>query len=438
MAISRRTLLKSGLAVGTLGAVGLGYNEFSKIDTNAKIVVAGGGAAGIGIANMLLHHLDGAQITIVEPRDHHWYQPGQTLFLAGSYQQINDVISPIEKYLSSEIIYKQDSIAEFKPDSNKVVTQSGESISYDYLIISTGIELRFDLIEGMDTNLIGKEGIASIYYSPEAGIASYKQAHEFINKPGQGRAVFTRPQGAMKCAGAPMKATNLVEYFVNQTGRRSDFTFDYYTSEDKLFAVKSFDEKLQKIWKKREITPNYHHTLRSIDTAKKEATFSLADGSNKKVEWDFIHIVPPMAPAAVISQSILADTDKFKGYLEVDQYTMQHKRYANIFGLGDCVGTPIGKTAASVKSQLPVVTRNICDLLNNLSPSAKWDGYTSCPMILDVGHAMLWEFNYTLQPVTALPFQVVDPLKESKLAWHMEETFLRPVYDLMLNGYTPV
>ena len=438
MAISRRTLLKSGLAIGTAGAVGIGYNELSKITTNAKIVVAGGGAAGIGIANMLLHNLDGAQITVVEPRNFHWYQPGQTLSLAGSYQNTSDVISPIEKYLSSQIILKQDKIAEFKPDSNIVMTESGDSIPYDYLIISTGIELRYDLIEGMDTELIGKDGIASIYYSPESGIASYKQAHDFIKNPGNGHAVFTRPQGAMKCAGAPMKATNLVEYFANQAGKRNSMTFDYYTSESKLFAVKSFDEKLQQIWKRREIAPNYHHTLRAIDTAKKEATFMLADGSDKKVDWDFIHIVPPMTPPAIISQSILADTDKFKGYLEVDKYTMQHKRYSNVFGLGDCVGTPIGKTAASVKSQLPVVTSNICDLINNLPPSAKWDGYTSCPMILDVGHAMLWEFNYTLKPVTALPFQVVDPLSESTLAWHMEETFLRPVYDLMLNGYTPV
>ena len=438
MAISRRTLLKSGLAIGTVGAVGIGYNELSKTSTNAKIVIAGGGAAGIGIANMLLHHLDGAHITVVEPRNFHWYQPGQTLSLAGSYQNTDDVISPIDKYLSSQIHHVQDSIAEFNPDSNVVMTASGESISYDYLIVSTGIELRYDLIEGMDSNYIGKDGIASIYYSPESGIASYKQAHDFITNPGKGQAVFTRPQGAMKCAGAPMKATNLVEYFAKQAGMRSAISFDYYTSEAKLFAVKSFDQKLKEIWKRREITPNYQHTLHAIDIAKKEATFMLADGSHKNVDWDFIHVVPPMTPPAIISQSTLADNDKFKGYLDVDKYTMQHKRNANVFGLGDCVGTPIGKTAASVKSQLPVVTRNICDLINNLEPTAKWDGYTSCPMILDVGHAMLWEFNYSLKPVTALPFQVVDPLSESQLAWHMEETFLRPVYDLMLNGYTPV
>lgn len=438
MAISRRTLLKAGLGIGGLTAVGVGYRDISKISTNANILIAGGGAGGIAIANMLLRHLDGAKITIIEPRDYHWYQPGQTLLLAGSYRQREDVISPIDKYLDSQVTHKKATVAEFLPETNQVVTHAGETLSYDYLIVSTGIELRYDLIEGMDSKRIGTNGIASIYYSPEAGLASYRQAQDFVSQPGEQRAVFTRPKGAMKCAGAPMKATNLIEYFASQSGRRDDFSFHYFTSESKLFAVKSFDEKLQEIWTRRRITPNYEQTLTRIDIDKKEATFVLADGNINTVGWDFIHVVPPMTPPAVIRESSLADTNKFKGYLEVDQYTMQHKRYSNVFGLGDCVGTPIGKTAASVKSQLPVITGNLCALIEGKEPVEKWNGYTSCPMILDVGHAMLWEFDYSLQPVTALPFKVVDPLSESKLAWTMEETFLRPVYDVMLNGYTPI
>lgn len=96
MPITRRTLLKSGLAIGAIGAVGVGYTEVSKIDTKAKIVIVGGGAGGIGIANMLLRKLNGAHITVIEPRDFHWYQPGQTLLLAGSYNSKNDVVTPLD------------------------------------------------------------------------------------------------------------------------------------------------------------------------------------------------------------------------------------------------------------------------------------------------------------------------------------------------------
>lgn len=438
MPITRRTVLKSVLALGALGTVGVGYTEISKIETKAKIVIVGGGAGGIGIANMLLRKLNGAYITVIEPRDFHWYQPGQTLLLAGTYDVRSDVVAPLDRYIDGDIHWKKGKIAEFQPDANTVITDSGEKLPYDYLIVSTGLELRYDLIEGMDTALIGKNGIASIYFSPEAGLASYTQAQQFIRNPGNGQAVFTRPHGAMKCAGAPMKATNLVEFFAAQSGRRNDFMFNYFTAESELFAVKEFDEKLKDIWQRRQITPNYLQVMTGIDSSSKTAYFSQADGSTKAVEWDFIHVVPPMSTHQVVRESELADSQEFIGYIDVDNFTMQHNRYPNVFGLGDCVGTPIGKTAASVKSQLPVVAENLCRVIVGKELTAKWDGYTSCPMILDVGHAMLWEFNYGLQPVTALPFEVVDPLAESALAWRFEATLLRPVYDVMLKGYTPV
>ncbi|PJC87567.1 pyridine nucleotide-disulfide oxidoreductase [Vibrio sp. HA2012] len=438
MFITRRTLLKSGLAVGALGAVGIGYTEISKIDTKAKIVIVGGGAGGIGISNMLLRKLNGAHITVIEPRDFHWYQPGQTLLLAGTYDTKSDVIAPLDRYTDSDIEWIKQTVVAFQPDANVVITDSGEKVAYDYLIVSTGLELRYDLIEGMDTALIGKDGITSIYFSPEAGLASYDQAQQFVQNPGNGQAVFTRPFGAMKCAGAPMKVTNLVEYFASQSERRNEIEFNYYTAENKLFAVKAFDSKLKEIWQRRQINPNYLQIMTGIDSSTKTAYFSQQDGSTNKVEWDFIHVVPPMSAPQVIRQSELADTQEFIGYIDVDNFTMQHKRYPNVFGLGDCVGTPIGKTAASVKSQLPVVAENLCSIISGKELTAKWDGYTSCPMIVDVGHAMLWEFNYDLQPVTALPFEVVDPLSESALAWRFEATLLRPVYDVMLKGYTPV
>lgn len=438
MFITRRTLLKSGLAVGALGAVGVGYTEISKIDTKAKIVIVGGGAGGIGISNMLSRKLNGAHITVIEPRDFHWYQPGQTLLLAGTYDTKSDVIAPLDRYTDSDIEWIKQTVVAFQPDANVVITDSGEKVAYDYLIVSTGLELRYDLIEGMDTALIGKDGITSIYFSPEAGLASYEQAQQFVQNPGNGQAVFTRPFGAMKCAGAPMKATNLVEYFAAQSERRNEIEFNYYTAENKLFAVEAFDSKLKEIWLRRQINPNYLQIMTGIDSSTKTAYFSQQDGSTNKVEWDFIHVVPPMSAPQVIRQSELADTQEFIGYIDVDNFTMQHKRYPNVFGLGDCVGTPIGKTAASVKSQLPVVAENLCSAISGKELTAKWDGYTSCPMIVDVGHAMLWEFNYDLQPVTALPFEVVDPLSESALAWRFEATLLRPVYDVMLKGYTPV
>ncbi|WP_195707322.1 FAD-dependent oxidoreductase [Vibrio cincinnatiensis] len=240
MSISRRTFLKAGVGIGVLSGAGVGYREFSKTKTNAKILIVGGGAAGIGMANKLNQYLSGAEITVVEPRNFHWYQPGQTLLLAGSYTQTSDVMAANERYISGDVRWVEDAVIEYRPDHNQVVTQKGNRLDYDYLIVATGVELRYDLIEGFDTQEIGHNGITSIYYSPETGLKSHQQALDFAQR-GEGKVVCTRPQGAMKCAGAPMKATNLLEYFVAQAGNREHFTFDYFTAEDFLFSVPVFD-----------------------------------------------------------------------------------------------------------------------------------------------------------------------------------------------------
>lgn len=437
MSINRRNLLKTGATLGIAGAFGLGAWELNKTNTKAKILITGGGAGGLALSNKLLHYFSGAEITIVDPRGYHWYQPGQTLLLAGAYKSKSKVIEDNATYLDSQVKWVEAGVEAYNPDNNQITTTSGQVLNYDYLIVATGLELRYDMIEGLDTNEIGQGNIASIYLSPEAGIASHQQALTFAQSKG-GQALFTRPQGAIKCAGAPMKATNLIEYFVRQAGQRDAFNFEYCTAENQLFSVKAFDQRLQEIWAERQITPNYEHTLTSLDSAAQTATFTLADNAQRTMGWDFIHVVPPMTTVKSLRESELIDETTFKGYLEVDKYTLQHKRYPNVFGIGDTVGTPIGKTAASVKSQLSIVASNLQSLITDQPLTAHWNGYTSCPMILDVGHAMLWEFDYSLEPMTTLPIQVVDPLDKSELAWVMEKSLIRPVYDVMLHGYTPV
>ncbi len=117
----------------------------------------------------------------------------------------------------------------------------------------------------------------------------------------------------------------------------------------------------------------------------------------------------------------------------MDRDTLQHRRYPNIFGVGDVNGVPRGKTAASVKWQAPVAVQNLIDTMAGKPPSAVYNGYTSCPMITRIGQAMLVEFDYEGRLIPTLP--LIDPLAESWAAWIVEEKALRPVYAAMLRGF---
>lgn len=68
-----------------------------------------------------------------------------------------------------------------------------------------------------------------------------------------------------------------------------------------------------------------------------------------------LHVTPPMGPSLVVKGSPLADE---AGWLDVDKDTLQHKRYPNVFGIGDCTNLPTAKTGAAVgECQLARITR---------------------------------------------------------------------------------
>lgn len=58
-----------------------------------------------------------------------------------------------------------------------------------------------------------------------------------------------------------------------------------------------------------------------------------------------LHVTPPMSPPDVLKTSPVADS---AGWVDVDKETLQHKKYPNVFGIGDCTNLPTSKTAAAV------------------------------------------------------------------------------------------
>ena len=103
-----------------------------------------------------------------------------------------------------------------------------------------------------------------------------------------------------------------------------------------------------------------------------------------------------------------------------------------MFGLGDINGTPRGKTAATVKKSAPLVARHVVDMIAGRPLSQQFDGYTSCPMIVREGSAMLIEFDYDGNLTPSLP--MIDPLQESYFAWLMKVHMLKPAYMSVLKG----
>ena len=81
-----------------------------------------------------------------------------------------------------------------------------------------------------------------------------------------------------------------------------------------------------------------------------------------------IHVTPPMGPPDCLLGSPISDSN---GFVDVDKITMRHKKYSNIFAIGDCANSPNGKTAAAVAGQTGVIKANLFALLEGRAMPAQ-------------------------------------------------------------------
>lgn len=438
---SKRQFLRTGAASIAAGAIGTsGFflpktatASLPKIRSSAKIVIAGAGAAGLTIASQLAARLEpSAQIILIDSRIAHYYQPGFTLVAAGIKPK-HYVVSQTEEYLPDNVKWIKAAVNEFDPDSNRLTTSTGEHITYDYLFVATGLKLDYDAIEGMDVNLIGQNGLGSIYHSPDSAYKTWQLLDQFANKGGD--AVFLRPATEMKCAGAPLKYTFIVRDYLLRRHTLDKSRLFYNAHNKTLFSVPIVDAKVKMLFAEKNIQVNYDRSLTAIDLSKRIATFNSPEGV-AEVPYDFINVVPPMRAPDAVRQSALAwQEGKWAndGWVEVEKHTLRHRRYANVFAVGDVAGVPKGKTAASVKWQVPVAVAHLLAELEGKPCDEIYNGYTSCPLITQLGKGMLVEFDYNNHLTPSFP-GVIAPLEELWATWAIKTLGLKPTYLGMLRG----
>ncbi|MCC5964190.1 MAG: NAD(P)/FAD-dependent oxidoreductase [Rhodobacteraceae bacterium] len=429
---SRRGFLGLAGAGGAALALGAGRGQASSVRTNARILILGAGAGGAAIANRLSERLDGAEITILDGRSEHWYQPGFTLIAAG-LRGADYAVSSTDHWLPRGINFINEYAAELDPEANRVTTTGGQRIEYDYLLVSTGMVLDWDAIEGFDLSMVGPEnGISAHYASPEMAELSWRALDKFTDEGGVG--MFGRPATEKKCAGAPVKICFLGEDIATTKGNRDKCEFVYNAQSQNLFGVPVIHHRVRQIMDERNINYRYEHVLKGIDLGAKTATYTTPEGEVTD-SWDFINIIPPMRAPQVIRESGLSWADRWtdQGWIEVDMHTLRHARYPNVFGIGDINGVPKGKTAASVKFHIPVVEDHLVSEIAGREGTRLYDGYTSCPLITRVGRAMLVEFDYQDNLTPSFP-GLIAPLEELWISWLMKEVALKATYNAMLRG----
>lgn len=393
------------------------------------IVIVGGGAAGAAAAASLLKRKRDLDIAIIDPADTHYYQPGWTMVGGGIFNAA-DTAKDMGAVLPRRVTWIKAAVAGFEPERNSVIIEGCRAIRYNHLIVCPGIKLNWNAIEGL-TETLGKNGVTSNY---RYDLAPY--TWNLVSSLKSGRALFTQPPMPIKCAGAPQKAMYLSADYWRRTGVLSGIDVEFYNAGGVLFGVPDYVPALMEYIERYRVALNFSHTLVAVDGPAKIAHFKKtgSDGSSAIVEarFDMLHVAPPQAAPDIVRSSTLADA---AGWVDVDPATLRHKRYANVFGLGDATNSPNAKTAAAARKQAPVVAENVLHDKGLRPTQYVYDGYGSCPLTVERGKIVLAEFTYGGKVASSFPSFVIDGTKPSRAAWILKERILPPIYwKAMLKG----
>lgn len=392
------------------------------------IVIVGGGSAGIGLAASLLNRQHNLRITIIEPSDTHYYQPAWTLVGGGAFDVRNSA-RPMASVMPVGVEWIKAAAKGFDPDAKAVKLDNGKNISYQYLVVTTGIKIRPDLVPGL-VETIGKNGVTSNY-----SYVTAPYTWELVQALKKGRAIFTQPTVPIKCPGAPQKAMYLSCFEWERKGVLKDIEVEFYNAGGVLFGVPDFVPPLMEYVKKYGAKLNFNANLVAVDGPAHKAWFDVkdAEGNVTRVEreFDMLHVSPPQAPHDCVRNSPLAGPD---GMVEIDQFTMQHVRYPNVFSLGDACSSPNSKTAAAARKQIVVAAENLMALRMGEPFKMRYDGYGSCPLTVEHGKIVLAEFGFGGKLLPTFRW-LINPVKASRLAWILKKDILPWVYwNAMLKG----
>lgn len=321
--MQRRSFLHGAAALGALGLAGCAT---SRVPAKAQVVVVGGGYGGATAAKYLRMWSDyRLQVVLVEPNDAFVSCPVSNLVLGG-YKTIADITTPYDNLRKRHgVTLVKDRAERIDPAKKTVTLASGATIAYDKLVLSPGIDLMFDGIQGLKA--AHDEG--RILQAWKAGPETAALRRQLEAMPDGGVYALTIPEAPYRCPPGPYeRACQVASYFKAAKPRSKVLVLDAnqdVTSKGPLF---------KKVWAEQfagivEYRPQ--HNAVAVDAKSGVIKFDVQD----EVKADVLNVLPPMRAGLIAVQTGLANANA--RWCNVDYLTFQSTAAKDIHVLGDSI-----------------------------------------------------------------------------------------------------
>jgi NADPH-dependent 2,4-dienoyl-CoA reductase/sulfur reductase-like enzyme len=309
-------------SMGLPGCAGLA----PPVPGTARVLVVGGGYGGATAARYLRllsdHRLD---VVLVEPGDAFVSCPLSNLVLGGSRTLAELTVPYAGLARQHGVKVVKDTVARIDPAAKTAVLASGVTIRYDRLVLSPGIDLMWDRIEGLKA----AHDQGRILQAWKAGPETVALRRQLEAMPDGGVYAITIPEAPYRCPPGPYeRACQVASYFKAAKPRAKVLVLDAnpdVTSKPALF---------KQVWAEQypgivEYRPQHHAV--AVDAGTRTVKFELHDDE----QADVLNVLPPMRAGAIAVQTGLANANA--RWCGVDYLDFRSTAARDIHVIGDAI-----------------------------------------------------------------------------------------------------
>ena len=348
-ALTRRTLLTTA----AVGAAAAAFPHRTAAQSSLKVVVVGGGFGGGTCARELKRK--GLAVTLVESSAVYTACPFSNAVLAG-LRPIETQQFKLDAVEKGGIDIVRQRATRVDPQARRVVLEDGSSLDYDRLVLSPGVDMRFDSLPGYD-----EAAAATLPHAWKAGEQTILLRRQLESMDDGGTFVMAAPANPFRCPPGPYERASLIAHYFKTYKPRSKLLI--------LDAKDSFSKQrlFQAAW--RALYPDMIEWLPLSSGGKVievDATTRTLVTDFGRHTGDVVNVIPPQRAGQIAQVAGVADRT---GWCPIDPVTFESRLQPNIHVIGDAsIAGGMPKSAFSANVQGKVCAAAIASLLRGEAP----------------------------------------------------------------------
>jgi len=351
---SRRKFIK------LLGGAGAGLAASSLLSacyktTSAKVVIVGGGFGGSTCAKYLHRFDNSLEITLIEPSTRFITCPFSNMVINGM-QTMDNISHDYTAQANRGVNVVHGRVQAIDPVGKSVTVDNGMLLQYDRLVLSPGIDFKWEDVEGMKAS-----DAQIIPHAWQGGTQTTLLRNQLTSMPDGGVVIIAPPENPFRCPPGPYERTSMIAHYLKQHKPKSKILV--LDAKDKFSKQALFMQGWKKLYPGmiEWVSGSKGGRIDEVDVA----TRSLHTESGDRHKGDVVNFIPPQKAGAIAADSDLTNND---GWCLVNQRTFESKVHRHIHIIGDAsIAGKMPKSGFAANSQGKVCAAAIVSSLRGVS-----------------------------------------------------------------------